>query len=330
MNKYLAILILIVLFSLKSINCFSDTIYYDDIPYIKHYERNLSLRAYYGRKYASLNIEHDSKDSLQSSPIQYSPNSPLIVGIDGGYKNYKFGFGLKIPQSKSNIEKYGETKYTDVAVSFYSRRLGGDIFYQKYEAYYLTSPEKFDSLCPDSLPHPQNDMSISSLTMNLFYIHNPAFSLKATFGHTERQIKSRGSFMFMISARNSTIFKEYSLIPQSQKEYFPKLKNLRSGRFLTVSFAPGYGHNIKINDFFFSISGFTGFGSQLQNYNLIDYNEMRMRTVLKYSFRGAIGYNSDRIYVGLSFYIDSNTIPIDNVNLGIVKYEWKLSTGFRI
>ncbi|MFH2141462.1 MAG: DUF4421 family protein [Bacteroidota bacterium] len=320
---------LIVIFQSLCFSSVKDTVFFDSIPYILKHDKKISIRPFLQQRFAFIDI---SKSGLPKiSDIQYGPSSRTSIGISGGYKKYILGLSVQLPNDESAIDKYGSTDYTDMQVSLYTRIIGIDTYYQRYKGFYLRNPADFNSAWTDSLPYPQlSNLGLRSLGFNVFYIHKKKFSFIAAFGHTERQLKSAESFLIMFSLRNSELFSTSGIIPDSVAFAYPKLDSLRESNSTLIALSPGYGFTLTHNELFFSMAGFLGIGSQLQNFTFIDNQSFDIKPSFKVNLRGAIGYNGEKQYVGILFNIDTQSISLDNANINIMMYSIRFACGFRI
>lgn len=293
------------------------------------HEKKISIRPFFQQRFTSIDIS--KTDSTRVSDINYSSSPRTSIGLSGGYKGYTIGLSVQMPNDEATIDKYGSTDYTDIQASLYTRTIGTDVYYQSYKGFYLRNPAGFDTAWTDSLSFPQlNNFALKSLGFNLFYINKKKFSFRAAFGHTERQLKSSGSFLMMFSLRNSKILTPGSIIPDSVAFAFPKIDSLRESGSTLVSLSPGFGLTLVHNELFFSMAGFLGIGSQFQNFTFIDNKSFSIQPSLKFNIRGAFGFNGDKQYIGILYSIDTQSIVLDHATMNIAMYSIRFAIGFRI
>lgn len=326
------ILFSLLIICISSISCFSavrDTVYFDSVPFIKIHEKNISIRPFFQQRFALIDIS--KTDQTKAPEINYASSPRTSIGLSGGYKGYTLGLSIQMPNDQSTIDKYGSTDYTDMQASLFTRTIGADVYYQSYKGFYLRNPTDFDTVWTDSSSFPQlNNFKLRSLGFNFFYINKKKFSFRAAFGHTERQLKSSGSFLMMFSLRNSKIFTPGSIIPDSVAFAFPKIDSLRESESTLISLSPGFGMTLVHNELFFSMAGFLGIGGQFQNFTFIDNNSVSIQPSLKFNIRGAFGFNGDKQYIGILYGIDTQSIVLDKATMNIAMYSIRFAFGFRI
>ena len=82
---------------------------------------------------------NDAEDKGES--IDYEANVPLSFNLSLDYKS----FGISVSKELDNSEedsKLGKTKYTDIQLYYYLKRYGCEVYYQKYQGYYLANFKK--------------------------------------------------------------------------------------------------------------------------------------------------------------------------------------------
>ena len=263
--------------------------------------------------------------------IQYLPNVMNSLGLDLSWRWMGGGYGVRLPRRDINELLYGKTHYYDYQFYLYLRHFGFDAYWQTYKGFYLDNPKTFDISWIDTMPHPsRSDLGINNFGLNIFYIHSKNFSFKATYNQTERQKRSAGTFLFMISQSIEEVASDTSLIPASQRVYYEDIAGMNNSRFYNISLAPGYAYSLIWKNFFITPTLFAGAGYQVQD---CEFNTGSLNKAIitpKVNMRFGIGYNGKRFLVGAHTVYDMSYMNVLDSGLRIVMSTLKFQAGIRL
>jgi hypothetical protein len=178
------------------------------------------------------------------------------------------------------------------------------------------------------------------------YIFNhKKFSYRAPFLQNEWQKKSAGSFLAGINLFYVNIAGDSSLIPSkgADTSFFDGI-HFSQYRFFNAGLIAGYAHTFVVKQhFFLTLSltgGLSGGGSWLYTSYEDELDRSGFTAAGNISGRVALGYNSKRIFVGLSYLgiFLRNQSPIPETVLGYetgmfrfnVVYRFRLKKDFRL
>jgi hypothetical protein len=287
-----------------------------DTTYITDYTHLVTTRLFLLFQNASLLI-NPAGDNI--SKITYHPNVNVRIGIAGFWKWFGLGISFNNPFFKIDQETYGKTTTLDLRVNAFGRSIAGELFFQKYKSFYISSPERTDDthyIIPD--------MQTYSLGIAGYYIYNAKrFSIRAAFIQNERQKKSAGSLVVRPSFLYYRISSDHGIIPaELVDEYHISPSNLiKSGEFYSVGLSPGYVYTLVfLKNFYVTAAVFPGVAAQFSSYS----NELNIYTNFEFAFqlngRFAIGYNSDKWFLGGSIQTGFNEVP-DKLNNALFSYD---------
>ena len=315
----------------------------NDTNYVASYLDHLTARLYTSIKSAGITLE----DNRSNQQIQYHPNEPIILGIGANYGILGLNIGFNLPFINQDDEKYGKTDYLDLQTHIYLRPLTVDLYMQYYKGYHQTDPNDWYTDWPtiDTLPI-RPDIRSTSLGLNTQYIfNNKKFSYRAPFLQNEWQKKSAGSFLagvniFFVDSKGDS-----SLIPSAggDSTFFDGL-HFSQYRFFNAGVTAGYAHTFVVKQHFFLtmslVGGFSGGGSWLYTSEESEIDRSGFTLAGNITGRIAIGYNSKRFFVGLSYLgiFVRNQSPIEQTVLGYetgmfrfnLVYRFKLKKDMRI
>jgi hypothetical protein len=315
----------------------------NDTNYVASYLDHLTARLYTSIKSAGISLE----DNRINQQIQYHPNEPVILGIGANYGILGLNIGFNFPFINQDDHKYGETDYLDLQTHIYLRPLTVDLYMQSYKGYHQTDPNDWYTDWPtiDTLPK-RPDVQSVSLGLNTQYIFNhKKFSYRAPFLQNEWQKKSAGSFLAGVNIFFVDVKGDSSLIPSSggDTSFFDGL-HFSQYRFFNAGITAGYAHTFVVKQHFFLtmslVGGFSGGGSWLYTSEESEVDRSGYTLAGNITGRIAIGYNSKRVFVGISYlgiYV-RNQSPIEETVLGYetgmfrfnLVYRFRLKRDMRI
>lgn len=245
-------------------------------------------------------------EEISGQGIEYSPNSPLNLGLGLTYKWFSFNIAFNFPFINNDDEIYGETKRFDFQSNVFAKKFTLNFFFQLYNGFYIANPLILDPGWQTGDPYPaRGDVSSVAFGASGFYIfNNKKFSYRAAFNFNERQKKSAGSFIVGGGILNYRLKSDTSgLVPN---EIFPdsvQAINFDLVRLGSIFGKGGYVHTFIVRNWYFNIGLDLGLGLSTTRIELTDQVELKNRTRLGLvtDFRGSVGYNSEVFYAGLSW-----------------------------
>jgi hypothetical protein len=229
------------------------------------------------------------------------------------------GISVDNPFYKTNREAYGKTSTIDMRINAFGRQIAGELFFQKYKSFYVSSPERSDGshyIFPD--------MRTRSLGIAGYYIYNSKkFSMRAAFIQNEGQKKSAGSLVVRPAFLYYQIASDNGIIPQEIliNYQIPNGNIVKSGSFYAFELAPGYVYTLVfLKNFYLTVAAFPGIAAQFAYFR----NDVKEFEEFEFAFhlggRFAAGYNSDNWFLGASVQMGFNEIP-DKLNNARFNYD---------
>jgi hypothetical protein len=298
-----------------------------DSAYIADHTDLLTTRSFLLFQNASLVI---NPSFLTISKIVYLPNINARIGIAGFWKWFGLGISIVNPIYKTDKEVYGKTTTLDLRVNAFGRAFAGEFFFQQYKGFYLTSPER-----QDGTHYIIPDMRTLSIGIAGYWIYNAKrFSIRAAFIQNERQKKSAGSLVVRPAFLYYKISSDHGIIPAEIIETYqiPYANRITGGEFYSLGLAPGYAYTLVfLKNFYLTAAVFPGVAVQFFSYS----NGLTVSSDYEFAFqlsgRFALGYNSDKWFLGGSFQTGFNEIP-DKLNNTLFSYnvlQFRLWGGLR-
>ncbi len=267
-------------------------------------------------------------------PIVYRPSVRGSLGLGVQFKDLAIGLSFKLTQRPVIRNSQSESKYFDLTVHSYGKKLGYDIYYQDYEGYFI---ENLDNLLNnffggDNLQR-RDDIRLRNVSANVFYVFNPEkFSYRAAFTHDERQIKSAGSFILTGSLGYFAARGDSSFIPPDTDIAFDSRAYFRSNDFYTLSVTPGYAYTLLLGKKGLYLSaGVSGLiGLQYHEGRTEQFSSSGFNYFLKGLAKASGGYNGKKWIVALSLLTDIQGMNTEFVQYRTNNLEASLFVGYRI
>lgn len=274
MNAKTIILLLFALFS----NCICAQV---DSTYIVPFDQDLAIKVYTEYKYTAL-----VKTVGQNTDMTFMSNKPLDIGLGFSWKNISLSgsYGFKFLADSEN----GKTESLDFQYHRYNKNYVWDVYYYKYKGFY-TEADKTRAI--DLYP----DIKVSQVGSFAQYVfNNKKFSYRATFGQSEKQLKSAGSFLLGGGIFYSTLYANENTIGKEEIDLWS----------FQIGASGGYAYTWVINKNFF-ISGSLSGGISVGNAD-DELSFKSLKIYPNYFVRFAAGYNADTWSLGMS-YINNST-----------------------
>lgn len=289
-----------------------------DTSYIVSYRDVFTLRLLTSNK----KNEFDISDEKNGNTIDYQPNSSLNLGVGFTYKWFGLNLAFNFPFINNDDHIYGKTQRLDLQTSIFSRKYAVDLFFQYYNGYYIANPTIIDPGWQQGDPYPiRGDITSTSLggTFNYIFKHNK-FSYRAAFNFNERQKKSAGSFLVGGGILIYSLLADSGLIPNQLFPDSAEVINIDGVRINSLYGTGGYAHTFVIRNWYFTLSLGLGPGLSSTKTKLTndEFRKVKSRFSVITEFRGSVGYNSDALYVGLSWF--TGAFAIDSPNDILITY----------
>jgi hypothetical protein len=276
-----------------------------DSLYLADYTGLLTARLFLLYQNASLFI-NPAAGSISS--ISYRPNTNVRVGIAAFWKWFGLGIGIDNPFYKTDRDAYGKTTSLDLRVNAYGRKFAGEIFLQQYKGFYISAPERADNthyIIPD--------MRTFSIGLAGYWIYNSKrFSIRAAFTQNERQKKSAGSLVVRPAFLYYKVTSPNGIIPQELIDEYqiPAAGLVSDGKFYSLELSPGYVYTLVfLGNCYLTAALFPGVAAQYSTFRNNETAYTDFEFTFQLSGRFAMGYNSDKWFLGGSFQTGFNELP---------------------
>lgn len=270
----------------------------------------LLLRAFVMQKFNKYTL------GQQSIPdnITYRANNNYHFGLGFHYKWLGINASFKLPYF--NKAKFGETKFFDLQSYLYLSRFAIDLYLLSYKGYYLSNGHILKNPPPDGELLLRPDLRTGNYGVNFQYIFNHRkFSYRAAFIQNACQIRSAGTWLAGFTLNYTRAKADSAIVPRSLVyDNFYARQDFNKTSAVVLAFNGGYAYTQVLGKHFFvtgALLAGMGFNRVALRTDATDTRDARLHVQVHMILRGAIGYNTNRDFIGLQYinYINRNNMP---------------------
>lgn len=223
------------------------------------------------------------------------PNTPnnLLLRFNYDFISIDIEFSPSFLPGNGDEALRGSTNSYEIGASLIFKHWFTSVTFKNIKGFYLENTADYDSTWKPGDPYLQiPDLRYKGLRVLAGYIHNPNFSLRSLTSHTERQVKSAGSFIPILETSYYVIDNETGTIGTQRSANYE------------IAIGPGYHYTFVFKERFYSSLAITGSLGYLNTKlttraaigNLISNQN---NFVVRGNYRVSIGYNGKRFYTGM-------------------------------
>ncbi len=279
--------------------------------YVEYYNDDFILRLGILSQNLDISLGANNSDEL----LIYKPNTKKLLSTKFTFKNLSLTYVFD-PGFSNEKKDMIPSSYQDLTLISDFGNHALEFNFQRYKGFYS---EKF----------PDFDESLESnkYTLNYYFKLSKKFSFDAVFNLNEKQIKSYGTFMLVLSPEwyrinNDLVYHKPGTIKAGD--------TINSVDFYSLALGPSFAYTFSKKDFYLSLVYFYGLGPQRGEYvyNNIDYESSDM--ISKSNLKIGFGYNSRRFFTGAYYNSTKTDYPVDFLNMGTKNSTFEVFFGGRI
>ena len=336
------LLILGTMLSISYSSTFGQSESTKDTAYFKHYDDYFLVRA--GISNRTLDFSLTPRDNFAdrfTKFLYYRPNVRNTFSLGVRFKGVGVSFGYKVPQQPLFGSRAGTiSKFTDIRINSYGKKIGFDLLYQQYKGFFSTDLDlsslsnvfkSVGSIFGSEPFSKRNDLELRNYSANVYYVFNhDKFSYRGAFVMDQRQLKTSGSFILTGSISNNLVRADSSFVPSDTVFLFNKNARFRDAQFFSVSITPGYAYNIVTRTKLYATIGLSGFiGYIYHNGNTKDSSPRGSNFYLKGIGRASIGYHGDKLITGFSAFMDLQGLNTKHIRFNTGVFDLSLFIAYR-
>lgn len=301
------------------VNLDSTNLYYTD------YSEQFNFKLYTLFKLNTIEIKNNQ------DRLELNPNSPLGLGFSVNYKALGISLGIGLPQTQTNLSKYGKTSRVDFQVSFYLKNFGLDSYFQLYKGYYNSNPDDFIEWSKTAYPLLPEMRTISIGLSGYYVFNNEKYSNKAIISRTQVQHKSAGSLLLGVFLNYDEASSPDGFFPNELPDSIGSDFDLKGFMYFATGLTIGYTYTWVISKSFY-LNGNIVPGVGYKDIRLVNnagITEVERQAHAQLHLRAVLGYEHAFFYMGLTASTIIRNIEYNNYQLDIATEQIRLYIGKR-
>jgi len=287
-----------------------------DTNYITSYPDLLTIGLYTASPIMQLTIKPLQKD-MEKYRSDFRGNFSDQIGLTLAYKKISLQFGIKTPFGPGKSDDKGKTKTLGIIIRVRKPNYILEGQYRRYRGYYDNNTPNY---VPTDTVAVRPDIQFNHLGVNGIYNFSwKKYSYNAPLTFNDRQLKSRIGLLAKAGINYMTISSNDStLLSSVQASGFSAFDDVRAINALLLKAGPGLGVNIVVfKRFYLALSGFLMGNLVGYTYDVKDKDRSKWGLNANVYYESAIGfgYNSKRLFAGVNFNGDINTMRIRGASI---------------
>lgn len=293
-----------------------------DTNYVRKYpDRFIVTLSQSYRQYDIRFFQTFAMDTTGAGAPQMIADANASSGLSIDFDKISFSFGIKTyPSTPADIQKKGKTQLTSYSLSLGAYRFRFEGSYRNYHGFYDYKTPIYDTTFKSTGIYFQNpSMDVRSMRVKtLFIFKKRKFSYNSAYFNTQRQLKTKGSWLIVNNLYDYRFKSEFSFIPDSTRKYFGQYADLNYFRVQGISLGPGYSWNLVIfKTLYFNMTLTSAFDFQHRTYNTLSntYNDKFWKVGAAGDARFALGLNGKRMFTSVTFRMDYHSYVSQNLRI---------------
>lgn len=237
----------------------------------------------------------------------YVANLRMITGLDVSYRHIGLTLGIRLPQSDSKLERFGETEYNYFGLKVHVRRLSTEFSYGFYRGFYVLDSIVGYNQDNQEKYYVRDRMFNENYTFKGLYNFSwRSFSILSAMGHLEQQKKTKAAFLMRWRYANSKMKDSEPLhyVPSGASDV-----GVRGLNYMTVAIGPGAGlYMVFFKNFYFTTTLFIIPQLNYSEEQIMgnkNYQNSLMTMGAYVDWANSIGYQNRHFYAVLHAGVDS-------------------------
>lgn len=285
-----------------------------DTNYVRKYpDRFIVTLSQSYRQYDMRYFQTLTQDTAGWGAPKMIADANASTGLSVDFDKISFSFGIRsVPPTDDVIAKRGKTKYTTYSLSFGFYRFRFESSYRSYHGFYDAKTPSYDTnFAHTGFYYRDPSMDVRSVRVKtLFIFKKRKFSYSSAYFNTQRQLKTKGSFLLVSNLYDYRFKADTSLIPPMSRPFYGYYGDLNLLRVQGISLGPGFSWNLVIfKTLYLNLTGTSGFDMQHRSYDTFSgaYSDKYWKMGAAGDFRAALGLNGKRMFASVTYRQDYNS-----------------------
>ncbi|MCX7728889.1 MAG: DUF4421 domain-containing protein [Bacteroidia bacterium] len=300
------------------------------------YSHKLNIYFGFNRLNYNLDITSTFKHSYKyPTNISYTTYTPLNYSLGFSYDKISLGFGYAKKYDYDSTQTKPKTLFTAYSFSFGGNKFIIEPYYVRYKGFYdANTPQNDTTFKKHKRYHADPSMDIFSLKVNgIYFFNNKKFAYRSLSGFTNRQIKSKGSWLAIANFYYTSMHSDSILYPKSVELAYDTVKKLNSFTIYGGGIGGGYGHTFtfgKKKRFFVGLTAAIILAIQNQTVSFKDSISIEAtKTTAGFDARFSTGWTTDKFFIVIFGSADRISMTYKKVTFTPYTVPITLTMGFR-
>lgn len=277
-------------------------------------------------------------DTNNSRALRYRPAQANYFGVILGYRWLSGAIAFAVPANPETRNLEGISRYRDYRLSYYLKRFGVELNYNRFLGYVIDNSEKLSQATLQGARYYRvPDLETLGYGFNVLFVPSAttsgAYSLAAALDQSELQKASGGAAVLIAAFRDQQASVLDRMIPPEKRPDFGQDQNLRRYQSRTASVGGGYGYHWVPGVFFMSGLLAASVGAQWTQHDRAEAlgieGENTFSVPLNLHLRIGLGLNSRRMFLTGNLHLDRIQQRIDSIEIGNENVSFTFAAGAR-
>ena len=304
----------------------------EDSTYLRKYPDKLVVNPFFAaRNFPIVLTPVESGKMVQdSSSITFYSNSRYVIGLSLSYKALSASYGVNLPPSFRSSKR--KDNYQNLVLGYEKNRWLCEAVYRNYQGftdigYNIYTLEQV-GLRPKLV---RTDMHVRQLKGNVKYFHSAdKFQYGGIFRYQGVPLRSALTFAASFSANQLVVDADSAVVPVRFRARYTDFHSVNRLQSVGVALLPGFAGVAVKENVFAGVIFLAGVAAQRQRFEPAAITAAPTRVVLASDISLIVGYNSPRLFFGLTLGTDSNMITSRSMHLQTYMYALDLNVGWRL
>ena len=302
----------------------------DTLPYTKFNKHHLVLYTDLGFNTAPFSLSYPFTSEIKK--LKYRNNFNAVVGFGFAYRWLSLRFGVTLPNTLRQRNKYGKTKYYDLGFDFTFRNMFFDFDGHLYDGYAIKEAYKWiDTLNSNNPNLIRDDVNAISISINAWQFFNNHFKMVAFRGKTALYNKDIRSFYlkYTVNYHGITTGSGRSLVPEELIDTTQSKTGSNSISAFDMGIVPGYAYVRRWRIFQMGIIGGVGLVLQSKTYSFSGQNKSLLGLAPRVDVKIMAGINKPKYFIMFIGDFNNKSIAFNDFTYQQTFYSLKLYGGVR-
>jgi hypothetical protein len=305
-----------------------------DTNYIVTYPQLLTLSMYTASPVMEVSVTPVNKN-ISSYGSDFRGNFSNILGFTFSYRNVAINLGFKTPIGPGKDSNKGNSAHTALIVKIQKPWLSMAVDYRRYTGYYDNNVAQYTTPSEQHFYYVRPDVRFKNIGVNGVYNFSwKKYSYNAPLIiFSERQLKTRIGFLIKSGLNYTTISSSDStILSRTQTSVFTSFDDIKSINAILLKAGPGVGVNLVLfKRFYFALNYFV-MGNFIEYTYATQTNgasKWQGNTNFYTESATSFGYNSKRLFIGITANGDINVMRIQNASIKTNFASAGITLGYR-